>query len=82
MQIFSLTNFKFSYSDLLKICFSAHWSQISTMQQTDSRHKFLTLENTEMDINFIQIDQVFHEIIQLLFLPHGGSSLLPKTEKC
>ena len=52
------------------------------MQQTDGRNEFLTLENMEMDTNFIQIDQVFHEIMQFLFLPLGGSSLLPKTEKC
>ena len=37
------------------------------MQQTDSRNKFLTLENTEMDTNFIQIDQIFHEVMQFLF---------------
>ena len=49
------------------------------MQQTDSRNEFLTPENMEMDTNFIQIDQVFHEIMQVL--PLGGSSLLPKTEK-
>ena len=52
------------------------------MQQTDSRNEFLTPENMEMDTNFIQIDQVFHEIMQFLFSPLGGSSLLPKTEKC
>ena len=50
------------------------------MQQTDSRNEFLTLENMEMDTNFIQIDQVFNEIMQFLFSPLGGSSLLPKTE--
>ena len=55
---------------------------VSTMQQTDSRNEFLTLENMEMDTNFIQIDQVFHEITQFLFSPLGGSSLLPKTENC
>ena len=36
----------------------------------------------EMDAHFIQIDQVFHEIMQFLFSPLDGSSLLPKTEKC
>ena len=51
------------------------------MQQTDSRNEFLTLENMEMDTNFIQIEQVFYEIMQFLFLPLGGSNLLPKTEK-
>ena len=39
------------------------------MQQTDSRNEFLTPENMEMDINFIQIDQVFHEIIQFAQAP-------------
>ena len=52
------------------------------MQQTDSRNEFLTLKNIEMDTNFIQIDQIFHEIMQFLFLPLGGSSLLPKAENC
>ena len=51
------------------------------MQQTDSRNEFLTPENMEMDTDFIQIDQVLHEIMQFLFLPLGGSSLLPKTKK-
>ena len=51
------------------------------MQQTDSRNEFLTLENTEMDTKFIQIEQVFYEIMQFLFLPLGGSSLLSTTEK-
>ena len=37
------------------------------MQQTDSRNEFLTPENMEMDTNFIQIDQVFHEIMQFYF---------------
>ena len=31
---------------------------VSTMQRTDSRNKFLTRENTKMDTNFIQIDQI------------------------
>ena len=44
------------------------------MQQTDSRNEFLTPENMEMDTNFIQIDQIFHEIMQFLFSPLGGSS--------
>ena len=80
LQIFSLTNFKFSYSDLLKICFNAHWSQLCNklIAKTNSSPS----KNTKMDTNFIQIDQVFHEIMQFLFLPLGGSSLLPKTEKC
>ena len=51
---------------------------VLNMQQTDSRNEFLTPENMEMDTNFIQIDQVFHEIMH--FLPLGGSSLLPKQK--
>ena len=50
------------------------------MQQTESRNKCLTLESMVMDKNFIQIDQVFHDITQFIFLPIGGSSLLPKTD--
>ena len=52
------------------------------MQQTDSKNEFLNPQNMKMDINFIQIDQVFHEIMQFLFSLLGGRSLLPKTEKC
>ena len=32
---------------------------VLNMQQTDSRNEFPTLENMEMDTNFIPIDQVF-----------------------
>ena len=50
------------------------------MQQTDSRNKFLTLKNMKIDTNFIQIDQVFCEIMQFLLLPFGGNSLLQKQK--
>ena len=80
-----LTNFFLDKFQIQLLQFSQNLLQcplVSTMQQIDSRNEFLTLENTEMDTNFFQIDQVFDEIMQFLFSPPGGSSLLPKTEKC
>ena len=53
---------------------------VFNMQQTDSRNEFLNLENTEMDTNFIQIDQVFHEIMQFLVY-HLVEQFAPKNRK-
>lgn len=49
-------------------------SLVVNIQKIDSRNKFLTPEYMEKDTSFIQIDQVFLEIMQIIFLPLGGSS--------
>ena len=48
------------------------------IQQIDSRNEFPSLEYMKMDKNFVQIRQVFFEILQIIFLPLVGSSLLIK----